>query len=509
VDGYPWALAGLAVGMWGVVEPVTGPGAFAFPGMASAREPLPWSDSLQVSAGEGAGWGGYDASLATAAPGPGSPGPQRTRAVFHFLDGDFGLDETGLSVERGDSLRMLRAGAFGARRGPRGSFGLAGRHVWGTSGRITFGEHTFEAAYGQRGSASNLQSAEEQTLTGESGSLAWRFRRGGLHAALHAARGRDGGESFLPGRDTDTWSRRDAERNEIGLEAGSTRGARDLGARLEWSESKVRRSQGPAFSRSAGALWGAVRLTQPAGDGSLDLEVGAGRHDAIGAWDLAPSAAYRFWGAPFQGRVVLERLVTPVWTDLASGVGPFLQSTWVGGWEIGADSPGGLSGDLGMLFGTSRDRAIVERLPLEEQWLRDGLSRDPGRYDFGLFTAGGARRGRWFGTSFKGFVLAREKSAVQPAVDPPYGGRVALETRFQLFQKELGVFLKAEVDGVGPRESEAPTPKRLAAYATLGLSGTFTLGDAVIVMRLRNLEDQARPQTWIDPAPRATPAWST
>ena len=490
----------MALGAWSVTEPISGPTAFAFPGLAVAREPLAWFDSLEVSAGEGAAWNGFGASLATVAPGAEAGSPQHTRAMFHFLDGDFGLDETGLGVERGDSLRFLRAAAFSANRGPRGPLGLAGRHVWGAKGHITFGAHAVEAAYNQRGEAANLQSGEEQTLSGEGGRVAWRYRRGGIRAALAASRAWDAGESFLPGRDVDAWSRRDAERNEIALEAGSTRGARDAGARVSWSETRVRRSERPGFDRRARALWTAVRLVQPAGDGVIDLAAGAGHHDVFGGWDWAPSAAYRFTGGSFRGRVVLERLLAPVWTDLRTGVEPFLQRTWVAGWELDTDAAGAASGHLGMLLGSSRDRAIVERLPLEEQWLRNGLASDPGRYDFGLFTGSAAWRGKSFGASGEGFALAREKSAAQPAVDPPYGGRAALEFGFQPFQKELGVLLSAEVEAVGPRESEAPVPRRLDGYASFGLSGWFTIADVVVTMRARNLEDQARPQTWIDPS---------
>jgi hypothetical protein len=320
-----------------------------------------------------------------------------------------------------------------------------------------------------------------------------------MRAALAASRGRDAGESFLPGRDVDTWSRRDAERDEIALEAGSSRGERDAGARLSWSETQVRRSERPFFDRKARALWAAVRLTQPAGDGAIDLAAGAGHHDVFGGWDVAPSAAYRFAGGSFRGRVVLERLLAPVWTDLRTGVEPFLQSTWVAGWELATNSPAGPVGHLGMLLGSSRDRAIVERLPLEEQWLRAGFARDPGRYDFGLFTGSAAWRGRSFGASGEGFALAREKSAAQPAVDPPFGGRAALEFEFRPFQQELNIVLRAQVEGVGPRESEAPVPRRLDGYASLGMSATFTIADVVVTFRAFNLEDQARPQTWIDP----------
>src|SRR5439155_848760 len=103
-DGYPWTLAGLAFGAWSIAEPLTGEEVLAFPGVPSAREPLAWFDSLQVSAGEGAAWRCFGAPLVVGAPGPQQVDTHRTRAVFHFLNGDFGMDETGLMVERGDSL---------------------------------------------------------------------------------------------------------------------------------------------------------------------------------------------------------------------------------------------------------------------------------------------------------------------------------------------------------------------------------------------------------------------
>jgi hypothetical protein len=499
-DGYPLALAGFAVGAWGAMEPVTGAGAFVDPGMAAAREPLAWFDSLDVTAGEGAAWSGYGAPLVSASTGSAPPRAQRTRAVFHTHDGDFGLDENGLVVERGDSLRMLRAGTYAATRGPRGSLGVTGRHVWGATGRGTFGANTIEAGYAQRGAASNLQSGETQSLSGESGSVTWRVRRDGLRAALTAARGRDGSESFLPDRDVDEFSRRDAEKNEVALEAGSTRGERDLAMRVAWSESKVRRSFGPGFSRDAQALWAAVRLTQPAGDGTLELALGGGHHDAFGGWDFAPSGVYRFGNGPFRGRVVVERLLAPVWTDLRPGVDPFLQRTWVAGWTLEAETPGGAAGDLGVLLGSSRDRAIVERLPLQEWWLRDGVKRDPERYDFGLFSAGGIWRPGILVVNARGYALARQKSAIQPAVDAPFGARGGVGFGFQAFQKELGVVMRAEVEGVGPRESEAAVPRRLDGYATFGLAVTFRLEDVELTFRALNLEDQRRPETWIDPA---------
>jgi hypothetical protein len=231
----------------------------------------------------------------------------------------------------------------------------------------------------------------------------------------------------------------------------------------------------------------------------IDLAVGAGRHDAIGGWDVAPSAAYRFTSGDFRGRVVAERMLTPVWSDLAPGVNPFLQRTWVAGWDVHSEARGSVGGELGLLLGTTQDRAIVQRLPLEEMWLRNGLVPDTGRYDFGLFTAGAHWQGRVLLGTADGFALARAKSAVQPAVDPPYGGRGSLGFGFQAFQRELDVKLRAEVEGVGPRESETAVPQRIPGYASLGFAAALTLRDATLTFRAQNLEDQGRLQTWIDP----------
>jgi hypothetical protein len=85
-------------------------------------------------------------------------------------------------------------------------------------------------------------------------------------------------------------------------------------------------------------------------------------------------------------------------------------------------------------------------------------------------------------------------------VDPSYGARVTLEVAFRPFGNDLDVTLRTEADGVGPRESEAAVPRTLDGYASLGIAGVFSLGDAVLTLRIRNLENQERPETWIDSA---------
>lgn len=480
-------------------EPVAGSRIAAFPGIAAAREPLSWYDTLQAGFGGSAAWRGYDATLGMASPAP-RASPPRTRATFHLLDGDFGLDETGLGFERGDSLARLRLGALDARHGARGAAGQGGRHVWGASGAVTFGLHRLEAGYAQRGAAASLAGGEEQSLRGESGRVAWRWSREGAHLALGVARAVDAGESFVTAEDADSWSRRDLWRNDIEFEAGAVRGDRELGARVLWSDSRVRRSHGPAFDRRTRSLWAAARLTRPLGEGTLDLGLGAGGHGEFEGWNAAPTLAYRFAGGPFGGRVLVERMLAPVWTDLAPGVAPFLQQTWVAGCDLSVASPAGRWAKLGVRFGMSHDRAIVSRSPLEEQWLRAGHRADPGRYEFGLVTAAAEWRVRALGASAEGFVLGADPGAGEPRVDPPYGARLALEAGFRPFGKDLDVTLRAEADGVGPRESEAAVPRRLDGYASLGIAGTFSLGDAVLTLRIRNLENRVRLETWIDSA---------
>ena len=485
-------------GAWDVVEPVSGARIEAFPGVAGARDPLAWFDSLEVGKGN-ASWLGYESALTMVRAARAAHDLPRTRAMFHLLDGDFGLDETGLKIERGDSLRWLTAGAHSANRGARGAIGQNGRHTWGAQGGARVGPHRLDAAVAQRGAAAQLAGGEEQTLRAAAGRLGYGFRSSRLRVAVSAARGLGSGESFLPRYDVDVWSRRDAQRNELALEAGGSFGERDLGFRLEWSESRVARSRAPEFVARARALWLAGRTSRPLGEGVLELGLGAGHHDALEGWDLAPGLDYRFVAAPFYGRIGLERLLAPVWADLAAFERPFLQSTWAASWELGVERAG-LAAELGAMLGTSNGRAVVSRPPLEEQWLRAGFLRDSGRYDFGLLTAA-ARWDAWKVTAdMSGFALGRARNDIQPAVDPPFGGRIALDLRFRMFQKELDVALGPELLGVGPRESEATPARHIDGYLSLGVVGTFTLGDATLTVRARNLEDRARPETWIDSA---------
>ena len=108
-----------------------------------------------------------------------------------------------------------------------------------------------------------------------------------------------------------------------------------------------------------------------------------------------------------------------------------------------------------------------------------------------------------------GFALARDLSVVEPRVDPGYGIRSWLAWRHSAFQGDLRFTLRADLEAVGGRESqggilglcgdpESLPPRALPGYLTAGATGIFTLADAVVTVRVRNLEDRPREQTWID-----------
>jgi hypothetical protein len=129
-----------------------------------------------------------------------------------------------------------------------------------------------------------------------------------------------------------------------------------------------------------------------------------------------------------------------------------------------------------------------------------GVARDPARYDFGLLLAGGGWRRGHAAVEAEGFALARDHGPLQPSVDPSRGARGSAEWSFRAFQDDLGVTLRAEVEGMGPRESETTPPRRLRATAGLGAAAVLTLGDAVVTVRGLNLGGRVREETWVDSA---------
>ncbi|HEY3216316.1 MAG TPA: hypothetical protein VGK93_07475 [Candidatus Eisenbacteria bacterium] len=502
------------IGAWDTFEPERAPQGTPFPGVMGMQTPLTWFDTVAVAGDQDASWNGFGGALARVraesrpVPRP-LAGRARAQADAMASSGSSAYDEDGFTLRRGDSLSWLRVETLSWNRGGIGSLGDAGRHLYGFAGSRSRGAHRVEGSFAQRGAASALEDLEEQAVTGASGHLGYTHAvpHGRLH--LKIRRGYDHRESFgllLP------FSRRDAQ--ELGAEAeveGEAKGAA-WGARLTWQRSKLVRTSpgGPAEERRASAEWLALRGDQVMGGGWLSAGLGAGRHDGVDRFELAPSLGYRFGAGPFAGRLVLERVLAPVWSDLAAGQSPFLQSTWSGGLELNATHRLGSQAWVSWRMGRTRDRALLARLPLEDLWLRSGFRADPNDYDFGLLAVGAELRERFGSLGGEAFHLVRDRTAAPPLVDPRRGGRGYAELRFALFQGDLGVQLRGEVEAVGSRETDttgwairtgfggAPAPRFLDGYVGFGASAAFTLADAVVTVRVRNLQDRVRPEPWVD-----------
>jgi hypothetical protein len=271
-------------------------------------------------------------------------------------------------------------------------------------------------------------------------------------------------------------------------------------------DARVRRDVDPAFDRRATAVWGGLRATRGVASGELELEAGGGRHDRIGGGVFAPAVRYRSATRAVRGSAGIERMVVPLWSDLAPGTGGFLQDTWALRMEaewardpsLAAGIPGAASVGLRAIAGRTRDRALVARLPIEDLWLRLGVERDPGRWDFGLLTAGASWAGRAVAAGAEGFVLARDGRAAQAQVDPAAGFRAHGEWRGSYFKDDLALRLRITAAGVGPRESDAFPARRLPGYVTWEGGLTLSIADASVTIRARNLEDVGREQAWID-----------
>jgi hypothetical protein len=89
---------------------------------------------------------------------------------------------------------------------------------------------------------------------------------------------------------------------------------------------------------------------------------------------------------------------------------------------------------------------------------------------------------------------------LQASVDPGRGGRVFAEGRTTFFRGDLRVRPRIEAWAIGPRQSEATPSRGLPGYVTFAAGLQLALGDAVLLIEGRNLENRARPQTWVDTA---------
>jgi hypothetical protein len=472
------------------------------PGTVGAQAAIAGFDSLHVSAGEGGAWEGFEAALGRARAGPGIDGRpgdgRRARTDLTFTSGSNGLRDNAVSLWRGDSLGGLRIEAASGERGAAGGI-AGGRDLYGIAGATVRGPHRIEGAFAHRRANARLAGGEAEDARDEAGRVAYRRLgdRWRLTAALVRGYGHhdsDGPGGTLPER------RRlaDATAGDLTIERAGTRDR--WGVRGSWRETAVTPDAQAGGRVRARALWGAARWQGPVGEGELEIAVGAGHHDALRATPVAPSLVWRFRGAPWDGRVTFERLLTPVWSDLAPGESPFLQDTWAGGLDLGAASPGGGRARAGFLAGHTRHRAILERRPLEALALRSGMRAEAQGYDFGLVTAEAGWRTRRWGIAIEGFVLARDASALQPQVDPARGGRALIEAGFSLFGGDLQVRPRCEVWAVGPRESEAVPSRALPGYGLLTGALELTVADATVLIEGRNLGDHRTVRTWVDSA---------
>jgi len=479
------------------------PSSTPWPGVCQARSPLAWYDSLEVRAMGGGALAGFSETLA-GLRGHTPAGEQSARSTFSLVNGSAGLDENALTLTRGDSLRGFGLDVTSGKRGAMGGLQLAGRHQWGARTNLTRGRHQLGASFAQRGAAAQLAGLEEQSASGRGGAAAWRWQRGGTGWTAAFLRGLDRHESsggLL------AYSNREAQETRLAAGFERARDGHEVCARVEWTEASVRRCGSGAFSRESRGVWGALRAELPAAGGRLDLALGAGRHGGVDRFDVAPSAEFRVRARGLDAALGLERVLTPVWADLAPGTEPFLQHAWIGTMRLATARPGPRRARASLRAGRVYSRALLERLPLEELWLRRGQRAEFGTYDLALAEGGVEWEGRHAGLGLEGFGLAHRSTATPdgvaraPGSDPDAGFRAWVGGRVALFGGDLGVILRGEAAGVGAREAQVEPLLRLPAFVTFALVGELTLlRDAVIVLRALNLEDRARVQPWTDSA---------
>ena len=496
---FAWTLAGHSLGGWSL-RGAEVPPALPWPSVDDARRALVWSDSVWVGAEADAGWRGPGATLANAVTVHLPTRKVRSRSVFRVETGESGLDRYSLMVERGDSLRWLRLETTSGHRDRFGAMGRGGDHEWDLLGAWTRGAHRLFGRIGQRGVAQELDhAAVSEDAGGQSGGAAYEWRRGARRVSLGFARGLDHREDVIDIPGLFSFSRRDAMENRFDAEAETPAAGGRVAAQGWWSRSRVVRTYDDPFDARTTTWWGAAAYDRAAWEGRLRLAAGGGHSSALARDLFAPSASLAFAGSAARGRVFAERLLYPVWSDLAPGQSPFLQHTDAFGIEAGAGSRG-LRGEASVLAGVTRDRAIVFPYPIEEIWLRAGATAETRRFGFALVTAATRATTRHFELGASGFALARDQDSSEPRVEPDRGMRLYGENRFSVFQNDLLVRLRVEGAGVAARESktggvEEPIP----AYWTSGASLLVTLADATLTLRATNLENEKRPEPWIDP----------
>jgi hypothetical protein len=214
--------------------------------------------------------------------------------------------------------------------------------------------------------------------------------------------------------------------------------------------------------------------------------------------DFAPVLRWQTSRGQWNSEVWGQRLIQPIWHDLAFGETAFLQSTWVVGSGT-AHRGARASFALRAMAGRTHDRALAVHLPLEEQWLREGWLRDPNPWNFALFWGEAEWRPSFLelGTEWSG--LARPPSPLDGHVDPAVTSRTYAGCAFRAFGGDLGVHLRVEGDYVGARETDEFPPRELAAFVNANASVGLEIADARVTIRANNLENIRRDDVWIDP----------
>jgi hypothetical protein len=539
--GLPWNYLGLVAGGVAMRDGLVPGAGRPWPGIDEIVAPRTWYDSTATVVGEGGGWRGFSAALVDLQAIAGAPVGRRPRASLTIVNGSSAVDRNGLMISRGGDVSWGRVGALDEERSGSGLLGQRGQHVWfGELGR-RFGAHSFSGAFSQRGVAGGTRPDEsffvpgiappfvgfQEGARGESGQLSWIWTGQDRSLSARLGRSHDHRESY----ESELYSffaEREAQDNAVTIEGAMGSEGHSRGLRLELHRSQVRRmsdphfvlTSQPDFTVTQNTAWLAARAQRPLAKGTLELQVGAGHVDTPELtnerWQLAPSATWRAGPASRRLRLYAERLVTPMWSDLAPGVRPYVQDTWLGGADVTLGEPSRQWLEVGGLAAELAARSRLVSTPVRDIALRYGWTPDLVRVQDAMLTVStGVRRNAW-ALEASGYSRVRPQGSQPVQVDPAVGGRVRGETGFRVFSGDLGVLVRAEAAWVGARENESlpeyfTPPRPLAGYATYSAGAALQLGDATIALRVTNLEDVPHPQSWTDPSSPfpGTPATGT
>ena len=507
----PWGFLGLRAGAFAVRDPLPGADHPEW-GLREAGVPAAWYDSVATTIGEAGAWRGWNAPLASSEGFMFTPALGAARARLTVTGGGLGLDRDALDLTRASSRTVLRFGSTSMSRDGFARLGLAGEHVWFTSAETRTGRHLWSAAFVQRGLGNQLAPDGDpigEGGRGESGRLGWDWQDSTHWSRLRIERAWDERHSLFLA-DRTFYSRRDAQSTGAEAEAGLLRGANVFDARFEARRERVRRSAVDAPSVVAVDdrgewWWSALGWRRPLAGGRLDAQLGGGWHGTLRGADravqFAPGASWRRDAGPWRTRAYAERLLAPLWHDLAPGTPAFLQGAWVFGGEAALHAASARAA-IGLVRGTVDERAIQIRYPIQDIVLRTGTAMDPDPYAFTLVSAElGADTGplAWQASGWTALVRGSD-----PQLDPESGARADVTARTSWFTGDLGVRLRLGGAWVGPHDLQpigaAGGILRAEGFVTASAELGLTLADVTFTLRGTNLENARHPEQWADPA---------